>query len=375
MKIKCCVTILLAGILLLSTIIACGNGPALDYTGSDLRINTKSLPAWIEGNYGAFSVNATGGIGKKTWTGTPPSPWVLSTSGVISGTAPLLPSGTSMWESPPFTVTVIDEAKHAREATYSIVVMPRSPKITPKTIAVTWDENAPPTKGIIDLAIISDGVPPYRMSIGSGFPPFGMSVGIDANGVTLQLKGPPTVHKGTYTLQVAIADSNNLEATADVTITIIEAKPKEEVFIGTYSGSWGKVSNSRGAQWSHLVSGTMTLTLVTNSDGTVSGTANVPSDCISDVIYSPPDFNTTGGTNHLTATGTVSGTNTNLAGIFIGPWARYPQYPLKISFTGMRSGDKITGSMIVDGTSVSTINGEIDTITPLSTTVNIVLTK
>ena len=40
-----------------------------DYTGSDLRINTDALPAWVEGNYGAFTLDATGGTGTKILEG------------------------------------------------------------------------------------------------------------------------------------------------------------------------------------------------------------------------------------------------------------------------------------------------------------------
>jgi hypothetical protein len=190
-----------------------------DYTGSDLRINTDALPAWVEGNYGTFTLDATGGTGTKSWRGTLPSPWVLSPSGMISGTAPMLGS-TSMWISPPFTVTVIDEARHAREATYTIQVIKAPPQLTPKNISVTWDENAPPAGDIIYLATVSGGVPPYSMSFTSDFPPFGTSVDIDSDGVSVILQGPPTAQSGTYTFQISIVDSNNFEASANVTLTI-----------------------------------------------------------------------------------------------------------------------------------------------------------
>ncbi len=346
-----------------------------DYFGSDLRINTKALPAWIEGTYGAFTLDATGGTGAKSWRGTPPSPWVLDPSGVISGTPPLL-EGFFSRTYPPFTVTVIDEARHAREAMYTIEVINAPPQLTPKTISVIWDENKPPKLGYIELATISGGVPSYRMAFTSGFPPSGMRVGIGPDGVSVILKGPPTARGGTYTFRISIADSKFFEASADVKLEIIEAKPLTEVFKGTFSGPFGTTSASTGCQWSHSLSGTMTLTLVPNSDGTISGTANVPTDDRIVVTRSSPYGSCTFTPFSLTATGTVSGTNASFSGSFTGPSPQYPQYPLKIVFTGARSGNTITGSITVSKTFHITVEGVVESTPTLSTTIsNIVLTK
>jgi hypothetical protein len=149
-----------------------------DYTGSDLHINTTSLPAWIEGTYASFSLNATGGTGSLTWIGTPPEPWLaFSPSGMLSGVPPLLPAGTSMRTLPPFTVTVIDEARHAREATYTITVLPKAPEIILNEGKFNWDENYPPSNNKITLGVVQSGVPPYRMGIPDSFGlPLGMSL-------------------------------------------------------------------------------------------------------------------------------------------------------------------------------------------------------
>ena len=374
MKIKLCATILLAGILLLSTV-SCRKGPVLDYTGSDLSITTTSLPAWIEGTYGSFTLEATGGTGDKTWTGTPPAPWALSSSGTISGTAPILASGSSMWISPPFTLTVIDEERHAREATYTILVIKKGPELTPKTVTVTWDKGSPPASGSLYIATASGGDPPYEYwaASGGGFPPFGMSVQRGEDGVSFYLKGPPTANAGTYTFRMSIIDSNRLEASADVTVKITE--PVDEIFEGTFSGLLG-ITSGGGAQYSNSISGTISLTLVQNSDGTITGTANVPADIGMEVVYAPPDFDVSVSPFSVIATGTVSGTSASLSGTFASTDTR----PLNIVFTGVRSGNTITCSIVVSKTFYTWWNladgtsGEV--YTPLSTTIsNIVLTK
>ncbi len=378
MKIKWCALVPLVVILLLSAA-ACGGGPKLDYTGSDLRINTTSLPAWIEGTYGSFALNATGGTGKLSWRGTPPEPWLtLDPSGVISGTAPLLPYGTAMRITAPFTVTVIDEARHAREATYAITILPKKPQITPKNITAIWDENAPPAGDILRLdAVISNGYPPYRMGIPGSFGlPLGMKVEIDPDGIHIILRGPPPKAKfaeETREFQIYIVDSNNIEALADVTLVV--KKAAQEVFEGDFSGVLGTASGSTGCQWSWDFSSTMTLTLTQNSDGTISGTANVPTDIIIKAIYSPPGGTCRTAPYQTTATGTVSGTNQSLTGSFIGPSDILPEHPLTMAFSGVRSGDKITGSIVINFTAWISLNNIIESTPSFSTTVPIVLTK
>jgi hypothetical protein len=100
----------------------------------------------------------------KSWTGTPPSPWVLDSSGVISGTAPILEGGTTLRVHPAFTVTVIAEERHAWQTTYTITVIKKAPELTLKTISVTWDKNKPPSSSYLFLATTSGGIPPYGMA-------------------------------------------------------------------------------------------------------------------------------------------------------------------------------------------------------------------
>ncbi len=283
--------------------------PPLDYTGSDLRINTTSLPAWIEGTFGSFSVNATGGKGKLSWTGTPPEPWIaLSPSGVISGTAPLLPYGTSMRITAPFTATVIDEERHARRANYTITILPKSPEIIPKNITARWDENDPPYDNVIrPLATITSGYPPYRMAIPGSFGlPLGMKVAIDTDGVTLILIGPPPKAKfkeDTHKFQIYIVDSNNFQASADVTLVVIKKKVE-----GTTIS--GKVTNKEtGALEGNAV---ITIDIINNAGKDVSisvtstGTA-IDSAGNNYTIFLPADMPDTTPTTNIILNCTKSG--------------------------------------------------------------------
>ena len=374
MKIKLGVAILLA-VTLLSSTVSCGKGTNTDNSVSDLHINTTSLPAWLEGTAASVTLEATGGTGKKTWTGTPPTPWTLSSSGVISGIAPMLGSGTSIRQYPPFTATVTDEAKHSKQVSLTITVIRKGPELTPKTATLLWDKGNPPVTGSLYIATASGGEPPYQYwsASGGGFPPFGMSVEIGADGVSFYLKGPPTAKAGTYNFKMSIIDSNRIEATCDVTVQIKEAV--NEVFIGTFSGPLG-ITSGGGAQYSNSISGTITLTLVHNDDGTITGTAEVSADVGMVVIQAPPDMDVSASPFSVYADGTVSETGANLNGTFTSSDER----PLKIVFTGVRSSNTITCSLVVSKTFhtwwdySNGVSGEV--YTPLSTTIsNVVLTK
>ncbi|MEW6143076.1 MAG: hypothetical protein AB1597_08015 [Chloroflexota bacterium] len=194
----------------------------LDYSGSDLSIVTKDLPAWIEGAKNTLALEATGGTGKLLWTGTPPQPWKLDSHGVISGTAPLLGSDIEK-VYPPFTATVIDEAGYARQAIYVIRVTKSKPALQfkPKTVSVNWNNDN--KAGVIHLATVSGGTPPYRMAApASKGLPQGMALGIDTDGITVILKGPPPSFNSAQTLQfqVYVVDSKALTASLEVELEV-----------------------------------------------------------------------------------------------------------------------------------------------------------
>ncbi|MDD4876588.1 MAG: hypothetical protein PHQ86_05635 [Dehalococcoidales bacterium] len=372
MKIKLCIAILLACVLLLSTV-SCGKESPLDYTGSDLSINTMSLPVWIEGTYGSFTLEATGGIGNKFWKGTPPLPFVLDPTGVISGTAPLLDSGTSTRIYPVFTATVIDEEWHAREASFTITVMKKGPKLTPETANVTWDKGNPPASGSLYITTASGGEPPYEYwpASGGGFPPFGMSIERGMDGVSFYLKGSPTANAGTYHFRMSVIDSNRLEATTDVTVQITD--PVEEVFHGSFSGPFGG-SSFGGTTYAYFLDGDITLTLVLNTDNSISGTAEVPTYVDMTIVSStvPSTVNPFS----IIATGDLQVINNNITGVFVNEHER----PLEMDFTGKRSGDIITCQIVFTKTFFNWFtsdNGSYSEDFPTVTTTisNIILTK
>jgi hypothetical protein len=294
---------------------------------------------------------------------------------VISGVAPMLGSGTSMRQYPPFNVTVTDEAKHSKQVSLTITVIRKGPELTPKTSTLLWDKGNPPATGSLYITTASGGEPPYEYwaASGGGSPPFGMSVERGADGVSFYLKGPPTAKAGTYNFKISIIDSNRLEATCDVTIQIKEAV--NEGFIGTFSGPLG-ITSGGGVQYSNSISGTITLTLVHNDDGTITGTADVSADVGIVVIQAPPNIDVSASPFSVFVDGTVSETGNNLKGTFTNTDER----PLTIVFTGVRSGNTITCSLVVSKTFDTWwdygngVSGEV--FTPLSTTIsNVVLTK
>ena len=116
-----------------------------------------------------------------------------------------------------------------------------------------------------------------------------------------------------------------------------------DLFSGSFSGSWGNYTGSSGCQWSLAYSGVMTLSLVQNADGSITGTGTVPTDVKIVVIGIPPNTTCTASPFSTTATGPVSGTNENLSGNFVGG-------AYKVNFNGKRSGTTIMGSAIFSDT-------------------------
>lgn len=87
----------------------------------------NALPAWQSGQFGAAQLNTEGGTPPCTWAlkkgSEMPYGFTLTSDGLISGTAPLLSSGTTQSISPPFTAVVTDAAGQQKEVQLSITIV------------------------------------------------------------------------------------------------------------------------------------------------------------------------------------------------------------------------------------------------------------
>jgi hypothetical protein len=92
-----------------------------------LSLVSNALPAWKAGQFGTVQLRATGGTAPYKWSlkkgSEMPYDFILTSDGVISGTAPLLPSDTPESISPPFTVVVTDSDGQQKEVQLNITIL------------------------------------------------------------------------------------------------------------------------------------------------------------------------------------------------------------------------------------------------------------
>ena len=112
------------------------------------------LPAWIPGKAGSFQLEATNGIPPYHWAVKPGSQlpgqqyelgFHLSESGVISGTAPMLPPSETVRISPPFTVMAWDSDS--------------PPSCDEETLSITFEQPAPTTPTVTPPPSLPTTVP------------------------------------------------------------------------------------------------------------------------------------------------------------------------------------------------------------------------
>jgi hypothetical protein len=179
-------------------------------------IDSSSSYAWVAGQPGSFQLTSNGGTSPYIWTVKKgsfiPNEFALSEGGVLSGTAPLLPSGTTARITPPFTVVVTDSTGAARELELRITIVNPAPIIA--TLQGVCVENADCN---VRIATANGGTPPYYFRLGSfrdGAPPFGIGVGLDGS-VTGKSK-----RAGTYTFEVCVVDLVGGSSCNPATLTV-----------------------------------------------------------------------------------------------------------------------------------------------------------
>ena len=211
-------------------------GPTgLNVPGSLMFVNAPVLPAWISGQFGSFQLTATGGISLLTWNvkagSTLPAGYALSETGVLSGTAPVLPGGTTMRITPPFTVEVHDSNGGVSELELRITIVQPPPTFT----------NLPPANAIVGQAYsyqvtATGGTAPhyfFNSAAAGGFRPFWLSLDLDGT-----LHGtPPANSVGSHTFGIAVVDL--VGSTHSLATTLIVTPSPPDITIADVSKSEG----------------------------------------------------------------------------------------------------------------------------------------
>jgi hypothetical protein len=168
------------------------------------NITTGSLPGGTVDQEYNQTLQATGGIGLRTWTlsGSLPAGLTLSQDGIISGT----PTNA---ETTNFTVTVTDAFNQSDAQNLSIAVSPAPLVITTTTL---------PAGGILQpynqQLQATGGTGARTWSIVAGAPP----LGVDLNSAGV-ISGTPILPV-TSTFTVRVADQGGQEVTQVLSITI-----------------------------------------------------------------------------------------------------------------------------------------------------------
>lgn len=196
--------------------------PPVTKPTSGLTITTKSLPAWVSGQEGRYTVTAAGGSLPLTWSvksGSLPGGFALSQDGIISGTY-TLPGGVTKKIFPPFTLEVRDQQDQTQTVELAITVVPEVPTIityNPPTLMVgkSYDEL---------IAKASGGLLPYnRFLTSNGALPAGMQIEATSDGLGVHLTGSPKA-KGSFSFRVCVIDSASTEKCGSVAFAVKEAE-------------------------------------------------------------------------------------------------------------------------------------------------------
>ncbi len=204
--------------------------PVLEKIG--LHIITASLPSWVSGKQGSFTVIAKGGSLPLSWSvksGSLPEGFTLSRDGIISGTY-TLSRGVTKKIFPQFTLEVKDQQGQTQTVELAITVVPQAPTIITYnlptlTVGQSYDEV---------IAKASGGMPPYnRFLTSNGALPAGMQIEVTKDGSGARLTGSPKA-KGNFSFQVCVIDAASTEKCGDVAFAV---KEKEKPL--TWDGHYG----------------------------------------------------------------------------------------------------------------------------------------
>ncbi len=228
-------------------------------TAARFYITTTVLPAWTENLFGSAQLAVSGGEPPYFCSLTASSlPTGFSLNGcVISGTPPLLASGSTMAITTPFTVTITDSSTPPISADVEL-------RITILRVGPTID----PVDGICIVNVLcktlvaaaEGGNPPYYFThdtFANNPPPLGTVILTSG-----ELSGTIKT-EGTYDFRICVVDQIG-EYSCGITSVIVTKESPLGKFNGMYTGSY------TGTHAYGTETGLVTLTV---TDGTITGTA------------------------------------------------------------------------------------------------------
>jgi len=157
--------------------------------------------------------------------------------------------------------------------------------------------------------------------------------------------------------------SCSLVMSSNMSVDAAFAPPPGTVFTGTYSAPFqGTASDPDGGVYSATADFTFALTLVTNSDGTITGSADIPVNVNITVVSCPSQDTCTANSFSATVTGPISGSN----GTISGNLSSGGSSPLTMNITGVVS----TGAISITGGFSDTFEGQSTNAPPVYTTLS-----
>ncbi|MFH1786383.1 MAG: putative Ig domain-containing protein [archaeon] len=333
-------------VFLLVLAILLASGCTGDGGDAPLQATVSGLPEWTAGQQGIYPITAQGGTPPyacAVTAGALPPGFILANC-ILDGTPPLLAPGSTKSVSPPFTITITDSAGRAVSLELAIIV--KQPSLTLQLTPVLCFVDQMCQANMI--AGVAGGTPPYHYqsdTFREGTPPWGTVVGIDG-----LLIGIPTT-EGTYTFGVCAVDLVGLSVCEKETAVIEklkEVEPVEEVYAGTFSvrGNYDRAFQEyyTTCTFDDTFGGTISLTVIEDSSGALSGTASV------DALFT--SYGIAGSTAGFTCLDSqvpwadspvVSGTASSLQ--FSTGFFTAGGNPYVGAFAGSKSGDFITGNI------------------------------
>jgi hypothetical protein len=166
------------------------------------------LPATTSGQSYSQTMAATGGSGTLTWTGSGLPAWLsISTSGVLSGTAPAVGSATAY----PFSLQAADTNGSIASKNFSVTVNP-VPTISPSTLTA-WTAGQPYSVQLVPVG----GTPSFTFSDAGVPSPLPSWLGLSGS----TLSGTPPLPGGTaYAFTIRVTDSTGANSTQAYSLQI-----------------------------------------------------------------------------------------------------------------------------------------------------------
>jgi hypothetical protein len=232
---------------------------------SGVVITTTTLPNATVGIAYSQTLQAAGGATPYTWSPAGPLPGALaalslSAGGVITGTPSAPGTGT-------FTVSVTDNNGSISQQSLTLTIV-KAPAITTPATLPTGEVNIAYSQTLAETG----GTPPYTWSVTGGSLPAGL--GLSGAGA---LTGKPST-AGTYGFTVQVTDSNNVTASASMSVTIAATLSVSTTALngGSVNASYSQSLAASGGvgPYSWAVSSGLPPGLVFSAGGVLAGTPN-----------------------------------------------------------------------------------------------------